>query len=259
MRHLIWTISAAAIVATGSAFAADLGHAPPPAPLPPPVPVFTWTGFYIGAQGGYAFGSSAEAYRLAPNSATFIGTQTYDVNGGIFGGVVGANYQMGAVVVGLEAEENWASVSGASGVINVGPPNKGDTYTTHLTWYGAVKGRLGYAVDRTLFYVDGGAAFGGVKHAYLAALNGGAGNTFFQSGNRSGYIVGGGLEYAFTEYLTGKIEYDYVNLGNSSIFYSAPPTTNYSIWKDHYNIIKAALNWKFGWGAPPAPAVAARY
>jgi outer membrane immunogenic protein len=246
MKHWLYTIGTVAILASGSAFAADLTH------VPAPVPAFTWTGFYVGAQGGYAFGSSAETFYLDPNTVGHDYSQSYNTSGAVFGGVAGANYQMGAVVVGVEAEDNWASVSGSSGVVNTGD---GDTYTTKLKWYGAVKGRLGYAVDKALFYVDGGAAFGGTQHAYLAALNGGAANTFIQNSSKSGIIVGAGIEYAFTQNLIGRIAYDYVSLGNSSIHYLAPPSLDYSTWKDHYNVVQVGLTWLFG--APsPAPVVA---
>ena len=71
---------------------------------------YNWTGFYVGAQGGYGWGRSDETYLLTPNTATFIGSQAYDTNGGIAGRVFGYNWQHRMFVLGAEGDINWSGV-----------------------------------------------------------------------------------------------------------------------------------------------------
>jgi outer membrane immunogenic protein len=141
-----------------------------------PAPIATWNGFYVGFQGGGGWGTSKETFNV-PNSAGRDFTQNYDISGGFVGGVAGYNWQMGTLVLGIEGDYHWADITGRSGVINVGPPNLGDTYFTKLRGFGDIKGRLGYAAGPALFFVSGGATVGDIQHRYDAALNGGAGNT----------------------------------------------------------------------------------
>ena len=91
---------------------------------------------------------------------------------------------------------------------------------------GTVRGRLGYAVDRALFYVTGGLAYGGNGGSGSVTYypSGGGPYAYTSSGNNSnvGYAVGGGLEYAFTPNWTARIEYLFVDRGNKNTTYSAP-------------------------------------
>jgi outer membrane immunogenic protein len=254
MKALLAAAGLFALSALAPAMAADLAARPytkAPAAL---APVLSWTGFYIGAQGGGGWGSSDEVFFNAPNTAAFIGTQKYDTSGGFAGGVVGYNWQAGAFVLGAEADYHWADISGRSAVINVGPPNLADTYFTQLRGFGDIKGRLGYAAGPALFFVSGGAAVGDIQHRYDAALNGGVANTFVQNDTRWGYTVGAGVEYMFAPNWSGKIEYNYIDLGKSTIQYSAAPT-NRSEWNDTFHTVKAGINYHFNWGGP----VVARY
>lgn len=241
MLRQFFLSSATLLAFAGGAVAADLPTARP-APLPPP-PILTWTGFYFGAQGGVGWGASDETFDNAPNSATFVGSQDYNLNGGMVGGLVGYDDQIGSFVLGLQADYNWADVSGRSGVINVSP-NRGDTYFSKLTSYGDAKARAGYAFGPILVFLDGGLAFGTLQHQYDAALNGGAANTFVRNTSRTGWTLGGGVEYKFAQNWSAGVEYDYVDLGSSSIQYSATPA-NRSTWRDSFNIIKAMVAYRF--------------
>ena len=173
----------------------------------------------------------------------------------MFGGVAGYNRQLGSIVVGVEVENNWSNISGASGVINIGPPSLDDTYTTKLNWYGALKGRVGVAVDKALLYVNGGLAYGEIRHAYLAALNGGAGNTFYKTDFRTGWTLGAGVEFAINKNWTGRVEYNYFDLGRSSIDYGRAQST----WRDTYSVVKVGLNYKFDWATAAVGPVIAKY
>ncbi len=247
-RTLIGIAAIAALLGT-PALAADMPLKAPPAP---PAPVWSWTGFYIGGQVGEAWGRSDETYDLVANTPAFLGTQNYDISGPLAGGVIGANYQFNSIVIGLEGEFNWSRINGTSSVIDIGPPNLGDTFYTDVRSYQALKGRLGFAAwDRALLYIDGGAAWGQVVHQYNAALNGGAANSFSATNDETGWTIGGGLEYAFLPNWSARIEYDYVALGTGAIQYSAVPA-NRSTWTDDFSVVKLGLNYRFNWGGPIA-------
>ena len=152
-------IAAAGLAALGasSASAADLAARPyTKAPPPMVAPVLTWNGFYLGIQGGGAWGRSKETFFGAPNAPGFLGTQDYDTDGGFAGGVVGYNWQVGNTVFGLEGDYHWSDINGRSAEVNAGLL---DTYNTKLRSFGDIKGRLGYAAGPALWFVSGGAAF----------------------------------------------------------------------------------------------------
>jgi outer membrane immunogenic protein len=252
-KFLLGTVALIAFAAPAAA--ADLAARPYTKAPPIAPPIMTWTGFYVGLQGGGGWGTSDETYFFGPNTPAFNGSQSYDTSGGFAGGVAGYNWQSGAVVFGLEGDYHWANIDGRSAVINVGPPNLGDTYYTRLRGFGDIKGRLGYAAGPALFFVSGGAAVGDIQHRYDAALNGGAANSFASNNTRWGWTVGAGAEYMFAPNWSAKIEYNYLDLGTSTINYVPPPTANRSEWKDTFHTVKAGVNYHFNWGGP----MAARY
>lgn len=239
MKKMIYAAAAVSLLFAGAASAADLAARPYTKAPAPATPVMTWSGFYLGVQGGGGWGSSDEVFFAAPNTPTFVGTQKYDVSGGFVGGVAGYNWQAGALVFGLEGDYHWADISGRSAVINVGVL---DTYFTKLRGFGDIKGRLGYAAGPALFFVSGGAAVGDIQHRY----DGVPGNIFVQNTTRWGWTVGAGAEYMFAPNWSAKLEYNYIDLGKSTINYTPAPTTNRSEWTDTFHTVKAGLNYHFG-------------
>jgi outer membrane immunogenic protein len=247
-KFLLSTVALVAFAAPAAA--ADLAARPYTKALPPAAAtVMSWTGFYIGVQGGGGWGTSDETYFNAPNTATFVGTQSYDTSGGFAGGVVGYNWQSGAFVFGIEGDYHWADINGRSAVINVGPPNLLDTYYTQLRSFGDIKGRVGYAAGSALFFVSGGAAVGDIQHRYDAALNGGPAFTVVQNNTRWGWTVGAGAEYMFAPNWSAKVEYNYIDLGKSTIQYGPAPTLR-SEWDDKFHTVKAGVNYHLNWGGP---------
>ena len=164
-RFLI--VGAVAFVATGQALAADLPPpmAPPPrapaAYVPAPVPFYNWGGIYVGINGGYGFGSTANStVGVAGNTLVPTGTYTLSGNnfsGGLAGGTVGFNYQWAAIVAGIEGDWDWSGQS-RSGSVGCGA---GCTLndSSKLPWIATARGRLGYAFDRILVFGTGGVAF----------------------------------------------------------------------------------------------------
>ena len=141
---------------TGAAAAADL-YRPAPAPYykaPAYVPAYTWSGFYLGVNGGGGWGRSA-----------WDSTDGFDTSGGLVGGTIGYNYQIGQAVVGIEGDIDWADINGTT---TAGPfCHSAARPATH--WLSTVRGRLGYAADRFMPYITGGAAFGDI-HATTPGL-----------------------------------------------------------------------------------------
>jgi outer membrane immunogenic protein len=207
---------------TGTAAAADLPPRMAPAPYykaPAEVQVYNWTGFYIGINGGGGFGRSQ-----------WDSTGSFDVSGGLVGGTVGYNYQFGQAVVGVEGDIDWADINGTT---NSACPFGCKTTDT---WLSTVRGRLGYAADRFMPFITGGAAFGDVR----ASTPGFAG----ASNTNAGWTVGAGLEFAFAGNWTAKAEYLYVDLGkfNCGISCGALVTDNVSFTT---NIVRAGVNYRF--------------
>jgi len=218
MRRVLFATIGLLGLAVTSAAAADLPRAMPPTKAPAFVPaVYSWNGFYLGINGGGAWGTS-----------DWSGTGgSADPSGGLVGVTAGYNWQSGQWVFGLEADIDWASIKGstACGAFSCETKN---------TWLGTARGRLGYAFDRVMPYITGGAAFGDVKATQL-----GIGST---SDTNVGWTVGAGIEAAVIANWTAKIEYLYVDLGDVSCTACLPVASNVD-FRTH--IVRAGLNYRF--------------
>jgi outer membrane immunogenic protein len=184
--------SVAAALFSAPAFAADaiIYEPTPTAPMAPVV--FDWTGVYVGVQGGYAWTQLGDGADL-------------DLDGGQLGVHAGANWQTGSFVYGVEADVdyNWNDTD----FVVIGTPAFG---TFELDWQGSVRLRAGYAIDRTLLFVTGGVAAGRIE----GTLTDAAGDFFREEHTEVGYTVGAGIEHAFTNELTGRVEYRYTDFGD---------------------------------------------
>lgn len=206
-------VAVAALLVAAPAFAADLQQPyPTKAPVIAPAPVFSWTGFYIGANAGYGWGSgegAADVLGLNPDG--FIG-----------GGQIGYNIQLdNNIVLGVEADIQGSSLKDTA----FGVEQKMD-------YFGTVRARVGYAFDHIMPYVTGGWAWG--HNEVTNDLTGSSAN-----GTLSGWTVGGGVEYAFTNNWTVKAEYLYMDLGED--YYD-------SIGADSgltASVVRAGINYKF--------------
>ena len=172
-RFVLAGVVALAAVST-AANAADLGrrHAMP-TKAPMYAAPYNWTGFYVGINGGGGWGRSEFT---AP-----FPTGSFDTSGGLVGGTVGYNWQMGQLVFGLEGDIDWSGIKGSAAV-------RRHHCETRNDWLGTARGRIGYAFDRFLPYVTGGAAFGNIKNTVA-----GIGST---DQSNVGWTIGGGLEAA---------------------------------------------------------------
>jgi outer membrane immunogenic protein len=229
MKRVLLIAGALAGFGVSQALAADL---PQPAPIPKapaayvPAPVFSWTGFYLGINGGYGFGQSSW------NNAVDGSTGNFNTSGFLVGGTIGGNYQIGQFVIGVEGDGDWNDFNGSTGFCNF--PN----CTTQSDWLATVRGRAGWAWDRVLFYGTGGVAFGNIQA--------GAAGFPFATGTQTGWTAGAGVEFAFAPNWTAKVEYLYVDLGNftcpvASCAGTLPDTVTLT-----ENIVRAGINYKFG-------------
>jgi len=241
-------LSSAMVAFGGAAFAADLpARVAAPAPYLA-APIFTWTGFYVGLTAGAGVdsrtGSTVTNTTLtAPSNNVYVGNRGTQSNDTPFtGGVeIGYNMQFGSIVAGLETDLNYMRRNrGANGVfpapanLTAGYDNYSDfalSYDSSRNWFGTARARLGFAFDRALIFATGGLAYGGrmgttIFQRDLTELNtAGVPNGTFTSDVRSlgttssrnyGWVLGGGAEYAFTNFMSLKLEYLHVDLGRNS-------------------------------------------
>jgi outer membrane immunogenic protein len=258
-KFLLTSVIASAIVS--SAYAADLpSRRPPPAAYAPPIPIFTWTGFFIGVNAGGALraGNNSGYYNAAffGGAAPVAGFNNNNSGRFIGGGQVGMNWQINQFVLGTEVD-GQALVGGNNNF--PGAPSANNT-----GFLGTVRGRAGVAFDRFLVYGTGGLAFGsaGWPNTVVATV-GGIPGFFSSSGgdtSRIGYAAGAGVEYAFTNNWSVKAEYLFTDLGrnNRTFFLAGTPAGFTFNNREQNHIVRAGLNYRFGWGYGGAP-VLARY
>lgn len=261
---LLATAAASAIVASGAAFAADLG-VPLKAPPPPP-PVFSWTGCYIGTNSGLGAGHTKWQDTVPDGNFDVFTTSARraqtDFSGGVAGGQVGCDLQWwGNWVVGVQGQFDWSDMSG----VNQDQFNAPWTMQDRVQWFASATARVGWVAstwspNNLLLYAKGGAAW---AHNKLDIENSG---TFI--GNPSytqlGWTVGGGLEWAFIPNVSVFVETDFYSFNNKTSTllpvgggFDNPPFTFTT--KQQFETITIGLNWRWGglggWGAPAAPVV----
>lgn len=188
---------------------------------------YDWSGAYIGAQAGYAWGDAEARLPRLPS------WPTTDVSpNGIFGGVfAGYNYQFdGGLVLGVDADFSLASIRSESEWIGPGglPVKPTQLNFTHLNWTADLRGRVGYAFDRILLFAAGGLAVAGVR---IDDLTKGSRRPSLDK-TMTGWTIGGGVDYAFSNSLFGRIEYRYSDFGTE------PNNYSYSDWEPYEVHIK---------------------
>lgn len=211
MKRLLIATTALTALAVSSAFAADL-PARSYSKAPAMMPVYNWTGFYLGVNLGGAWTDSGFA----------------DASGVIGGGQIGYNWQgLGSPwVFGIEAD---FQASSQSQTVTAGLASA----SADLPWFGTVRGRMGYAFDRVMLYATGGFAYQELEVAVTAP-----GFAFNASQTGTGYTVGGGIEWAFWDRWSTKAEYLYINTSGITIL-------GVSSGRVENNVLRAGLNYRF--------------
>ena len=252
------TVSATALAIGAQARAADL---PAPVPLPSAPSVYNWTGVYVGANGGWADGISTWTNNCpgcqsfnTPTTNTPVPTLPggtsgkFNVSGYIAGGTLGANYQIGPWVYGIEGDFDWTHLTGNTGSVCGGlslaltPPTGCETESD---WLATLRGRVGYAFpglagDNVLIYGTAGGAFARIKTGLIPPST-------FDTSTVAGWSVGAGVEVAFAQNWTAKVEYLFVDLPNVT----CSTTTNCGVLAGstvtfNENMVRVGINYKFG-------------
>ena len=251
MRKLLAAaIGIAAISAAAApASAADMAvKAAPPAPLPV---IYNWSGFYIGANGGW--GSSRNCWDFVTAAGAVVADGCADRSGGLFGGQLGYRWQTGGWVFGLEAQGDWADLSNTR-VSLINPAFSTRVSTDAI---GLFTGQIGYAWNAALFYVKGGAAV--TKNSFDILTTLGGATVASASSTRWGGAIGVGFEYGFAPNWSFGIEYDHLFMGDANNSFSvANPVVAGALNRitQDVDMLTLRINYRFGgYGAP----VAARY
>jgi outer membrane immunogenic protein len=228
-RHILAGISMVALAAAlQPAAAADL---PVAYRAPQNYVIFTWTGFYFGAHGGGAWGRKDAAIAPFVFGGALVGPPgtNIDISGGLAGGQIGAN-------------ASWADLTGntacVTGIVGVAANCR-----AKVDALGTFAGRLGFALDRVLFYGKGGTAFANDKYELNSIA------AYRANETRWGWMVGGGIEYSFTDNLSAKIEYNYLDFGGRAVRFT--DTTGFfaldTSIRERIHVAKAGINYRFGW------------
>jgi outer membrane immunogenic protein len=280
--------TAVVLAAHAPAHAADLAQRPvykAPPPMLAPAPVFSWTGCYLGGHVGGGWGRKdinipnlATAAEIPASEVTFAVPPVRDnISGVVGGGQVGCNYQFATNwVIGVEGEGSGSGIRGdvtpppvifnnpPGGPFPPGPVPITSTFHAQTDWLASVTGRLGYAAGPWLIYAKGGVAWAGDKYGVDIPIFGG--EHLSASETRTGWTVGGGVEWAFLTNWSAKVEYDFYDFGTRTIALtgifpgggpSTIPTGPVAVpgvdIKQTMSVVKFGINYRFGSvGAPVA-------
>ncbi len=235
-----------------AASAADMGL-PLKAPPPPPA-VWSWTGFYIGVNGGAGFGQADESLNFPGIGFGSTAINSQPISGELAGGQIGYNWQIPSmpVVLGIEGEGDWANLTG-SGPCNVNYFGfiAGVNCNVKTNWIADVAGRVGFTADRALIYVKGGVAWAGNQYnGTIFPLVGQIPVT--ASETKVGGLLGVGVEYAVIGNWSAKLEYDFIDFGSTNnamtIGGVAVPSTIVNLGvRETVSEVKFGINYRWNW------------
>jgi outer membrane immunogenic protein len=243
------TILAAAAIAIGvvaPAVAADLpARTYTKAPVAIPSPLYDWSGFYIGINGGGGF--SHNCWDLLTGVTGPEGC--HDASGGTVGGQIGYRWQMTNWVFGLEAQGNWADFRGD----NISQVIANDRNQTRIDAFGLFTGQIGYAWNNALLYVKGGAAATDDRDRVFSVTSGALLDT--ASETRWGAAIGAGFEYGFAPNWSFGLEYDHLFLDSRNFTFTnaVGGFGGTDRIRQDVDLFLARFNYKFG---GPGPVVA---
>jgi outer membrane immunogenic protein len=245
-------LGAAGIAAMGtSAFAADLPARTyaPPAKAPAMVaPIYDWSGFYIGLNGGGGWNRSCWTNTALFGVATVPSAPEGCLtgSGGTAGGQAGYRWQSDNWVFGVEAQGNWADFNGTAASLAFPLV----TNQMKVDAFGLFTGQVGYAWNNALFYLKGGAALTDNKYAGIVTASGlqlGTAND-----TRWGGTVGVGIEYGFAPNWSAAIEYDHLFMSTQNIGFTGVAPGNLGIGTrndsidQNIDMVTARVNYRFG-------------
>lgn len=239
-KLLLGTASLFVLGLAAPAVASDL---PAPTRVKAPVMVaaaYDWSGFYLGADGGY--GTSRNCWGFVPVAGVVVPDGCHNQSGGIVGGQFGYRWQMGPVVLGLEAQGDWASMRSS----HVSLVNPLLTDTSKVNGLGLFTGQVGYAWNVALLYLKGGAAVTSNNLSQVTTIGGLGVN--IATATRWGGTVGVGLEYGFAPNWSAGVEYDHLFMGNANNSFSSPAGAAAVLNRisQDVDMVTVRVNYRFG-------------
>jgi outer membrane immunogenic protein len=240
-KILLVTASLIALGAAAPAFAADLAARPytkAPAMI---ATVYDWSGFYIGANGGW--GSSHKCWDFLPVAGGTTPEGCHDATGGTVGGQIGYRWQSGTWVFGVEAQGNWADLTGS----NVSVAFPAFRNESRVDAFGLFTGQVGYAANNVLFYLKGGAAVTSDRfRSFSTATNVVVAST--NDDTRWGGVVGVGLEYGFAPNWSAAVEYDHLFMQDRTYTFTSPAGAFVGTdrIRQDVDLVTVRVNYKFG-------------
>jgi outer membrane immunogenic protein len=258
MRRLaLIYLAALAVVMAGPALAADLSVKAPATFAER----FIWTGCYLGGHigGGFAKKDITDPVQLVQDSFLGAGTTTgvTTVNpaptGAVIGGQIGCDYEFpSSFVIGIEGSASGSTMRGSkSAVLPLANPGESALVQANTDFLASLTGRVGYAFDNVLLYARGGAALAGDKFEVGGTFTG-LPYDFKGLDNRFGWVVGGGVDWAFTRHWSASIEYDYYQFGHGNVLMSDGINgfSGLADVKQNVQVVKVGFNfhiWGDGW------------
>jgi outer membrane immunogenic protein len=246
MKRIALAALAGATLSIGAAQVASAADIPAPVYKAPPAAAvaFNWSGFYIGANAGYGWGRNCWGVIPGGDDGCF------NSSGPVAGGQVGFNWQTGNLVLGVEGSGDWANIKGqGQSTLFVN-----DFNNTKMTALYTATARAGWAWDRTLLYVKGGAAW--AREKQFGSCTGVPGcvplNFVYASATetRLGWTVGAGVEYGITRNISAAVEYDYMNFGDRDVTLVITPGAGCApcTWniKQDLHLVTGRINYRFG-------------
>jgi len=246
MKRTLAVLGVLAASSVAPALAADLSRpvykAPPP--VAAPVPIYSWTGFYIGGHAGAGWSSNDDQSFAVPGVIAPVTLGTSSNTGFVGGGQIGYNWQVAPNwLLGIEGDASWADVNNSGTAV---VPGATVSMNRDLNWLASVRGRVGYTWDRFLVYATGGVAWGGYDQGATASF-GGVTATTALSDTKTGWVVGGGGEWAFAPNWTLGVEYLHYEFDGTSASVATPAGTANFAWNDpSVDVVRARVNFKFG-------------
>ena len=239
-------VIAASLVVFGTAAASAADLAPSYYKAPPPMlsPLYNWSGFYAGINGGWGTSHNCWTRTATAGAAVLpVSEGCHDASGGTVGGQLGYRWQAGPWVFGLEAQGNWADFRGSNPSLLFGGIA---TNRTKIDAFGLFTGQVGYAWNNVLAYVKGGAAVTDNRFDGLSTIGGFVTDTA-GSNTKWGGTVGAGIEYAFAPNWSAAVEYDHLFMGSDNYAFNTAglATRNESIKQDA-DLVTVRVNYRFG-------------
>ena len=249
-KFLLATVGLAALGMAAPASAADLAARPYTKAPPMVAAIYDWSGFYVGANGGW--GSSRNCWNDATDAAgVLFGSEgCHDATGGVAGGQIGYRWQSAGWVFGVEAQGDWADLRGSN--ISLAVPAPGAINRSKIDAFGLFTGQIGYAWNSALLYVKGGAAVTDsrydIRNAVTNVLTASSGDQ-----TRWGGTIGAGVEYGFAPNWSAGVEYDHIFTQDKNVTFTAPggAFAGTDRIRQDVDLVTARVNYR--WGGPVVP------